>query len=366
MEEVTHAMPAPQAVVVIDVLSAHGEVLRSQSFSQWPVRIGRSVHCDMVLNEPYIAPMQCLLDARHAPGQEPVLELRALDTTNTCHVQPLGNAKHEAKALQADALHLATAVLQSVELRVGTSHLRLRTADMVLAPTQLLKHRMPRVPAALTHLGRWSLGVWATCSAVLFIASVVWELWLNNNPDATSQPLTLQTATTFIAVVLWAGVWAVLSKIFRRQANFVFHIFVICTFGFVSVALLYALHFVAFSFSWSLLGRMDSLVWIVVITGLIYAHLRGVVIHAGRVLHGAVLSLGLLVLGIVCWSNYQKTDSILSTPYLSYLHRPALRLAAPMSPDMIVGRLQSMQTELNQRAAIVEPGEDSSPAGAEE
>lgn len=366
MGEVNQALSRSQVVAVIELLSTHGEVLRSQTFTHWPISIGRAVSCDVVINEPHIAPVQCLLDTSKEPGGEPLLRLRALDQTNACHVQPMGQEKYESKTLQMDALHLATPALQSVDLRLGSTHMRLRTSDMALAATQLLKHRMHLMPTTLTHWGRWPVWIWALCSALLFMATVVWELWLSNNPDITNQPLALQTATTVVAVVVWAGVWATLSKIFRRQAHFVFHIFVVCTMGVLSVVLLYALHLAAFSFSWALLGRIDSMVWIAVLTALVYAHLRAVVLHAGHTLQGIVLALGILVLGITGWSKYQSTDSILSTPYLTYLHRPALRLATPMSPDTMVNRLQSMQNELDQRAAAVEPGEDSSPSGSEE
>ena len=372
MGAVIAPVPPGPAVAVIERLSPQGEVLYSQTFAAWPIVLGRALQCDMVLGDATVAPQQWVLDTLQEADQPGQLHLQALDLGNPSYLRPHrlgeGLAADHAIALGANGWQMPSASLLALNLQQGAVHLRIRTAAMALAATE----RLPSAPEE-NHLpvgwpGQRAVPpwMWVLLSGLLFLAISSWDLWLARDPDSASEPMALQLAGLVVLVVAWVGLWALLSKLFRRQTYVIFHGGVVLTVGWLASMLFKLLHGLAFSFSWPVLARIDALAWIAIAALLLHLHLQRVLARASNAEKAALMSLTVAALALTCWSNYQSKGSLLTRPYMSDLYRPALRLATPMAPQDLLERVQAMHAELDRRAAIVEPGEDSTAATSED
>ena len=372
MGAVIAPLPPGPVVAVIERLSPQGEVLYSQTFATWPIVLGRALQCDMVLGDATVAPKQWVLDALQEANQAGQLRLQALDLDNPSFLRPhrLGDdmAADPAIALDASGWQGPSASLLALNLQQGAVHLRIRTAEMALAATERLppapeENRSPEGWPGQRFVPPW---VWVLLSGLLFLAISSWDLWLARDPDNASEPMALQLAGLAVVVIAWVSLWALLSKLFRRQTYFIFHGGVVLTVGWLASLLFKLLHGLAFSFSWPVLARIDALAWIAIAALLLHLHLQRVLARASKAEKATLLGLTVAAVALTCWSNYQSKGSLLTRPYMSDLYRPALRLATPMAPQDLLERVQAMQAELDRRAAIVEPGEDSTASGEDE
>lgn len=352
-------------VAVIERLSPQGEVLYSQAFDAWPIVLGRALQCDMVLGDATVAPQQWMLDTLQLAGQPAQLHVQALDLSNPSQLRPhpLGQsvAAGHGAILDASGWQMPSASLLALELHQGVVHLRIRTAAMALAATEMLQSAPLENPLPAGWAGGqgkppW---VWVLLSGLLFLAFNGWDLWLAKDPDSGAEPVPLQLAGLLVSLVAWVGLWALVSKLFRRQTHFIYHAGVVLTMGWLASLLFKLLHGLAFSLSWPLLARMDALAWIVIAAGLLHLHLQRVLVRPSNAEKAALLGFAMAAVALTGWSNYQSKGSVLAKPYMGDLYRPALRLATPLAPQALLERVQAMQVELDRRAAIVEPGEDS-------
>ncbi|MEO7386962.1 MAG: FHA domain-containing protein, partial [Gammaproteobacteria bacterium] len=111
-------------LVLVDVTDAHGMMLSRQrfvlQFPGAPVVIGRDLACDVVLNDPYVAPRHAHLSL----AEDGTVRLDDLGTIN-------GLIAGDERVRQA-----VIAGLDGAQVQVGHSHLRLRTGADRLAPEQ--------------------------------------------------------------------------------------------------------------------------------------------------------------------------------------------------------------------------------------
>jgi len=109
-----------------------------------------------------------------------------------------------------------------------------------LAPEQLLA---PMVAVER----RWlpTLGL-----ALAVIAVVLFNTYLDNDPDGLSRAIGGAVLTAVSGGAIWCGFWALLSKLFARQSNFGWHVRVFVVASLVMLAISMLPPFVAFSLSW--------------------------------------------------------------------------------------------------------------------
>jgi pSer/pThr/pTyr-binding forkhead associated (FHA) protein len=187
-----------------------------------PVTLGRGFANDLILDDPYV-------DARHARI--------AMDESGSPLIEDLGSVN----GLIADHTRLSGRVplRPGAEVRVGRTMLRFRDADEPVSPAIADVSLVPAVsikrvaepPAVLPQRARLASTVsqgarttWARLLTVGVAASAIAVYsWLGSS-ERSSASEALYAALAFSAMLaVWAGIWAVASRVSVQRFHFVGH-----------------------------------------------------------------------------------------------------------------------------------------------
>lgn len=315
------AVPVPDAAV-IELLGRDGRATVVQRVAQWPVRIGRSPACDIVLDDAHLAAEHAELHLKPEGG----VLLRLLDSRNGGSVGGKRLAAGaEATLPEGGGFHLA-----------GCS-LRLRTSADVLAPEQLLLVDKAR---------HWAL-VPLLLLAMLFFQWV--DRWSAVDPDARWVDYASPLLAPLAFILGWAGLWSLASQLFQHRFPFTTHLRRALVVIVALQVLEWLLPAVAYAFSWPRLLAVESLVTPVAAAALIAWHARLVWPRARRTLNIGIAVLVLLGLGLQV-GNRQEQQYVFGPPYLAGLPPPALRVVSTQPPEVLIESLKPLKAELAKQA----------------
>lgn len=313
--------PVPAAAVV-ELLGRDGRVALVQRVTQWPVRIGRSPACDIVLDDGHVAAEHAELVLTPRGG----VRLKLLPSRNGGSIA----GKRLAAGEEAD-------LPQGGAFQLAGSALRVRTTADELAPEQLL------VVHPVRH---WAL-LPALLLALLFFQWV--DRWSAVDPDARwvdyASPLLAPLAIT----LGWAGLWSLASQLFQHRFPFTTHLRRVLLVLVTLQVLEWLLPAVAYAFSWPRLMALESLATPVGAAALVAWHARLVWPRAQRTLSLGITALLLLGLGLQ-FGNRQEQQYVFGPPYLASLPPPALRIAATKPPEALIESLKPLKAELAKQA----------------
>jgi FHA domain len=312
----------PPAAAVVELLGRDGRVALVQRVIQWPVRIGRSPACDIVLDDAHIAAEHAELQA----GADGRVLLRLLDTRNGGAVAGKRLAAGEEATLPAGgAFQLAGSVL------------RLRTSADELAPEQTL---------VLSPVRHWAL-LPALILAMLLFQWV--DRWSESDPDARWVDYATPLLAPLAFLLAWAGLWSLASQIFQHRFPFTTHLRRVLLVT-VSLQLLeWLLPALAYSLSLPRLMALDSLAFPLACAALIAWHAHLVWPGAQRTLNIGIAALLLLGLGLQVGGR-QEQQYVFGPPYLASLPPPVLRLVSPKPPEDLIESLKPLQAQLARQA----------------
>lgn len=330
-------MPSAPEAAVVELLGRDGRATLVQRVARWPVRIGRSPVCDIVLDDAHLAAEHAELHLQPEGG----VMLKLLDSRNGGAVGGKRLAAGEEAMLpEGGAFHLA-----------GSS-LRLRTSADALAPEQLLIVQQAR---------HWAL-LPALLLAMLFFQWV--DRWSAVDPDARWIDYASPLLAPLAFVLGWAGLWSLASQLFQHRFPFTTHLRRALLVIVALQVLEWLLPAVAYAFSWPRLMVLESLATPVAAAALIAWHARLVWPGARRTLNIGIATLLLLGLGLQVGSR-QEQQYVFGPPYLASLPPPALRLASPKPPEALIESLKPLQAELAKQARKDNDGADSEDLGGE-
>lgn len=312
-----------QRVALIEWLDREGHVQRSVDVAAWPLSLGRALDNTVVLDDPYLAAHH----ARVLPGEDGRLLLQALPSHNGLRL--------DGRALEGPAPVPAGGGL----LQLGQTRLRLRVADAdaVLAPEKPL----PATPA-LTRRG-------PLLAAGALMALVLGGQWLSLDPGADYTawlPLVLGLPAV---VMVWCGIWALLSKLFQHRFDFSGHL---------RIALPWLLAMQLQDMLWPQLTAALALpgLWMagsllenLLLIGLLHAHLRHTLPPYRRAVTAVVAVAALVGLGLTAAVTWRGHDSLVATPYMSTLPLPALQLTGTLPSATLVQEMAPLAERLAER-----------------
>lgn len=334
-------MPEPvqaPAAAVVELLGRDGRATLVQRVTRWPVRIGRSPACDVVLDDGHLAAEHAELHL--APGGGVLLKL--LESRNGGHVGKQRLAAGDEASLPAGgAFQLAGCAL------------RLRTTADTLAPEHLL---------IVDKTRHWAL-VPLLLLAMLFFQWV--DRWSAVDPDARWVDYASPLLAPLAFVLAWAGLWSLASQLFRHRFPFTTHLRRALVVIVALQVLDWTLPAIAYAFSWPRLMALESLATPVGAAILIAWHARLVWPGARRTLGGGIAVLLLLGLGLQV-GNRQEQQYVFGPPYLASLPPPALRLVAPKPPEALIDSLKPLKAELARQARKDNEGASDEDAGGGE
>lgn len=292
---------------LLEAFDRHGALLARTPITRWPVTVGRGLACDLVLDDPFVAPEHLRID--RVAGAAHGIEVELLHTRNGAR---LGRKQHQ------DGERFDWPAGTAVEL--GRTHLTLRLADVPIAEEQAL----PRFP--------WRTLATTAALLALVLAAALLAAWLDAH-DAGKYLKSLPGVLLIVLVVLgaWSGAWSAANKLFAGRLQFWRHVRIASAIYLAADAVQLASHFAAFAFSWELLARFAHLLPALVLAGGLYAHLRAILPR--RRVGLAWMVVAAVALGVPAWLGAQWLSNmrLSNTLYMSSLFPPSLR-AAPAVP----------------------------------
>jgi Inner membrane component of T3SS, cytoplasmic domain len=294
------------------------------------LRIGRGLGCEICLDDPHLAAEHALL----VVGPEPVAQLTLLPSLNGALQERRRHQAGERLDWQSDGV-----------LQLGHTRLRLRHAAAPLAPERALLHA-PR------SLGLLLLGL----AALLLVAL---ETWLAQEPGAIWLAYGGPVLGVAGVLVVWSGLWALLTQLFQRRFPFFTHLRRVLVY-LIAVqllgALLPALGFIA---SVPALLLPAKLLLPLASVGLVYWHARDVWPKpASRFVLKMFLAGGLLMWLAMGWTRQEALQHRWREPYLSTLLPPGLRAAPLRSVDALLQDAAALRAPLAEKAKVDAEGNE--------
>ena len=334
------------ALGLVDVLDRDGQPRQSFTVRQWPLTIGRGLDNDVVLSDPHVAAHHLTIAAT-----EHGLALTLADTHNGALLGRKRLRSGESALLAADG-----ARPDGIEFTIGRSHLRLRLAELALAP------ELPLAPAG--SLARRALPI--VLATLALIGATLFSTYLDADPEGLTRAVGNALLTRMVGAAIWCTAWALMSKTFTRQAHFGWHVrvFVCASLALLVVGTLPAL--LAFAFSWPWLTDFGFVGTIAVVATALYFHLLAVEPARHRQLRWVAVTCAVVGVALTLWFNVQRSDQFGEELYMNHLFPPALRLARPVAPDAFIDGLATLRPALDKKAREPARGDESSPPDDEQ
>jgi len=326
-------------LALIELLDRDGHARVAVPVTQWPVSIGRSIDCDVVLDDPHVAPRHALLHEH-----EGSLRLQVQSTVNGVRLDR-----------QQVAAGASAAIAGPVQLQIGTSRLRLRLAGEVLRPEEPLQSE--RV------LPWWALGL-------LALAVLAWLLgrqWLETDPGEPAIEYVSVLWSVPTGLALWCGLCALGSKLFRHHFDYLPHLGVALSWMLVVLVTDLALHLMAYVLGWSWASRVSTLAQGLLGAAWLYSHLALIVPSRRKVMAAVVAAMFMAGAVVGAALTYQREDRFFGELYMATLGPPGLRLAPTQPAARFFEEAAALRARLDARTKAEGEGEDSAaPEVAEE
>jgi hypothetical protein len=307
------------AVMWIEVLSRHGEVAARERIEAPEARIGRAFDNDVVVDDPHVAPHHL----RIFRAEDGELVAEDLGTLNGLYPE------HGAR--RVERLPLA----REPGIRIGRTTLRVHDAAHAVAPEKLLTP--PRAHAA-----------WAAVLGACVIGALFLLQWLSLTTEASANLLLLPLLVFATLVLLWSGLWALLSRLFFGQARFALQLRIALTACIALLAWDQLSDALAFGLAWRELSEYAALGAWALLAVTCYAHLLAIGPRRMRIAVGVIVAL--LAAGAVMQyaGKWEARRLVGQLATLGELRPPAFRLRPLASADAFFERTQATRASVDQ------------------
>jgi hypothetical protein len=328
-----------ETLALIETLDRDGQPRQILRVSQWPVRIGRAIDCDLVLDDPHVAAHHATL-AWHEDG----LHIEPATTVNGVRLGRAVIAPGSSPPLPAAGL-----------MTLGATTLRVRLANEALAPEQRLVdlHQYERRHAA---------GLMA-----LIAFAALWkgfELWLTSVPGAPSSALAWGYLSAPAGLMVWCAAWAIGSMLFQRRFAFWAHLHAALTWLLIGVVAEAVTAQIAFALSMPAIEKFGRIVFVAAIAMMLWRHMGLLLPQRRRAFALAIASAVTVGGGLLLADRALQQQPLIGDLYLGTISLPALRVASPVPADAFVKSAAPLEKTLSRWAR---PGDDDdAPAGDEE
>jgi hypothetical protein len=325
-------MSATPILGLLQATDRNGAVVARMEVRHWPVTVGRALTSDLVLDDSHVASEHLRISRTPEGG----VNVQVLDTVNGV---ALGRARHGRDAQfnwpAGEALAL------------GRLKLGLRLAEAPVESEELLPH-FP-----------WRTTGWTLLALAGMLALVLIQSWLTLiEPSQLARQLPGLLGTVALGLALWAGLWALATKLFTGHLQFWRHIRIACFSSIAVQAVSTLAGLLAFMFSLESLARFEGLLLLLGAAAAIYVHLTVIVPQRRRGL--AALVAGIAVLGTVALlgTNWLQNKRLSNKLYLSTIYPPSLRMAPAVPVPRFLEEAGSIRKRLDERLKDREPDSD--------
>jgi hypothetical protein len=319
-----------ETLALIETLDRDGQPRHVLRVLQWPVRIGRAIDCDLVLDDPHVAAHHATLDWRE----------------DGVHVEPAASVNGVRLGRAAIAPGSTPLLPASGQLTLGATTLRVRLATEVLAPEQPLLdlHQHERRHASVL--------------VALIVFASLWkafELWLGAVPGAQGSALAWSYLSAPAGLVVWCAVWAIGSMLFQRRFAFWAHLRVALTWLLVAIVTEAASAQVAFALSMPVIEKFGRIVFVGAIAMMMWQHMGLLLPTRRRAFALAIASAVTVGGGLLLVDRSMQQQPLVGDLYLGTISLPGIRLAKTVSADSFVKSAAPLEKTLSRWA---KPGDD--------
>ena len=318
-------LPTTTTLGLIEAHDRHGALLARAPITRWPVTVGRALDCDLVLDDPFVAPRHLRID--RTVDEHRTVQVEVLETRNGARLQRKRHAQGERFDWPG-----------GTPIDLGHTHITLRLADAPIADEQAL----PEFP--------WRTVGTTAALVVLVGAAAMASSWLESR-DSSQYLKSLPSVLLMLLLVLsaWSGLWAVANKMFAGRLQFWRHVRIACTVYLASEALRLVANLAAFSFSLEALSQFASVLGVLVLAWALYAHLATVLPRRRAGLAWTVAAV--VALGVPAWLGAQWLNRMRLTNemYMSSLFPPSLRVAPAAPVDQLLQDAEALRAKLDRR-----------------
>lgn len=310
-------------LALVEATERHGHVVARLPVMRWPVTVGRALQADLVLDDNHVAAQHLRL-FQTVPGS---VTVEVLDTRNGVTLGRQHHGRDERFEWAAGQ-----------PLNLGRLHLRLRLADTPVAAEQ----EMPRAP--------WRGGVGSLTVVFMLLCVMMAQLWLKSTEtDKLLQEAPANMIVVLAALFVWAGLWALATKLFSAHAQFWRHVRIAGLAYVVANVLDFCAQVLAFAFSWESLARFAYLALVLVGAFGIYRHLLVAAPQSRRGLAtGVVLALALGFPAVV-GTQWLKNKRLSNQLYMAQMFPPGWRIAKPVTADQFLREAAALEQRLEKR-----------------
>ena len=317
-------------MIWVEVLSRHRDIAARFRIAAPEARIGRGYDNDVIIDDPYVA-------AQH---------LRVFrDETGQLVAEDLGSTN--GTFLDGDRNRLARIVVDGKHpIRIGQTHLRIREIHHEVERERVAAPEWRTLPiAAAVALGASLLGLSAL------------QVWLAQTVELRASSYLTPLLSIVATVLVWAGVWALLSRIFSGSSHLLRNLLITLAGG-LAFSLYYELaRIFAFAWTWPGPSTYQYVATWSILAAVCFLHLREV----GRTrlkLKGAIVA-ALLVTAIAfqalqrseAFSDYGRQYTALQ------LMPPGLRAVQLTEPGVFFGEIANLKTRLDSDRVQARPNE---------
>jgi len=285
----------------VEILSRHRDITARFRVTGAEARIGRGYDNDVIVDDPYVA-------AQH---------LRIFrDENGQLIAEDLGSAN--GIYLDGSTNRLARIVIDGKQpVRIGQTYVRVREPGHAVERERVARPALRSLPIILAV---------ALSVAVLGISAL--DVWLAQTAEAKASAYLTPLLSIAAVVLLWAGFWAVLSRIFSGQSHSLRNLIIALT-GLFAVALYneFAV-FSSYAWTWPTASTYGYVAGWAILAAVVFFHLREV--GRSRLVLKGVLMAALMVAGIAM-QTLQRSEAFTDFGRQNVTRRllpPALRLVA--------------------------------------
>jgi hypothetical protein len=326
-------------VALIEILEPDGRVQHVVPVERWPVTLGRSLDCDVVLHDPHVAALHATLDVVDAGLRLTV-------------GQSINGARLRGHTLSAGQ---SAVVPEGTVWTLGHSALRVRRPGEALPPEEPLAHPQRVRRASLTAGG-----------VVLMLAWVTALLWLDNDPGARWDDYLPVLLGSVSGAALWCAMWGLGSKLFQRRFTFMPHLRVLLSFTMAGLVVDAALALASYAFAMPVLSHLRPWVAMGLGAALMASHARLLLPGRGRAIGLAFTALCALGITVDVALNWRRGGRVFDELYATALPPPAMRLTAARPPAALIDQVRTLKPVLDRHAIETESARDDDRSDSEE
>ena len=329
-----------ETLALIEVLDRDGHPRQILRVAQWPVRIGRAIDCDLVLDDPHVAAFHATLDWRD----------------DGLHVQPAASVNGVRLGASVIAPGSSPLLPPSGLLVMGATTLRVRLAGDVLAPEQRFVdlHRYERRHAILL--------------VVLVALAAVWEgfvQWVTTIPGTPGSALAMSYLSKPALLMLWCAAWAIGSMLFQHRFAFWAHLRVALSWLLLGALTEAATAQIAFALSMPVFEKFGRIVFVAAIAMMMWRHMGLLLPQRRRAFAIAIAGAVAVGGGLMLIGRSVGQEPLVGDLYLGTISLPGVRVVRTVSADAFVKSAAPLEKTLSHWA---KPGDndDDEPGGEED